>query len=246
MGSGRESEAAIPRSVNNRQPSAAAIAPCGCRRHPKASPGGRRRRDRIAAVLGERFERLARASPPGRSRGHRRLPLGLRRCRASPCAAGTMNTSTPACATADAFCRSPPMGPTVPSRSIVPVTAMAPPPVSSPSVSSSISVSVNASPADGPPIEAVSIESSNGSSTAAVSNGKKPTIVRVGSSGDAVSSTSTSSSPCSGRCDLHGHHVARLTCRRARATGRRPSRSPRRRCSGSGRPGRAPHRTGST
>ena len=82
-----------------------------------------------------------------------------------------MNVSTPVWATADAFCRSPPIGPTVPSSAIVPVTATPPGGVSSPGVSSSISVSVNASPADGPPIDCVSIDSSNGSSTVAVSNG---------------------------------------------------------------------------
>ena len=48
----------------------------------------------------------------------------------------------------------PPIAPTVPSSPIVPVTAMFWPPVSSPGVNSSIRVSVNANPADGPPIAA--------------------------------------------------------------------------------------------
>ena len=120
----------------------------------------------------------------------------------SPCAAGTRNTSTPAWATADAFWRRPPIAPTVPSSSIVPVIAMFWPPVSSPGVSSSIRVSVNASPADGPPMRPVSMSSSNGNSTRCVSNGRKPTIVRSGSSGADVSSTVTVSSPTSGRSSL--------------------------------------------
>ena len=120
----------------------------------------------------------------------------------SPCAAGTRNTSTPAWATADAFWRRPPIAPTVPSSSIVPVMAMFWPPVSSSGVNSSIKVSVNASPADGPPMRPVSMSSSNGNSTRCVSKGRKPTIVRSGSSGDDVSSTVNVSSPTSGRSSL--------------------------------------------
>ena len=69
----------------------------------------------------------------------------------------------------------------------------------SPADSSSISVNVNASPADGPPMLPVSMSISNGSSTVAVSNGTNPMIARDGSSGEAISSTSTVRRPSPGR-----------------------------------------------
>ena len=98
--------------------------------------------------------------------------ISLARCScSSPWAAGTMKYSTPTCCTADTFCASPPIAPTEPSRLISPVTATSAPPVRLPADSSSISVSVNARPADGPPMRPVSIVISNGSWTLAVSNG---------------------------------------------------------------------------
>ena len=91
------------------------------------------------------------------------------------------------------------MAPTVPSRLISPVTATSLPPVRLPGDSSSIRVSVNASPADGPPMLPVSMSISKGSSTVAVSNGTNPMIARVGSSGEAISSTETVLRPSPGR-----------------------------------------------
>ncbi len=70
----------------------------------------------------------------------------------------------PALRTAAAFWPVPPTGPTVPSGEIVPVTATASPPVSSPGVRSSRMPSVNARPADGPPTSPVSISTSTGKS----------------------------------------------------------------------------------
>ena len=65
---------------------------------------------------------------------------------------GTRKYLAPAWRTAEAFDCRPPIAPTLPSTSIVPVTATFLPPVRSPGASWSISVSVNASPADGPPM----------------------------------------------------------------------------------------------
>ena len=98
---------------------------------------------------------------------------------------------TPTWRTADTFCGRPPMAPTVPSRSIVPVTATSVPPVRLPGESSSISVSVNASPADGPPMLPVSMSISNGRSTDRGVERDEPDDRRVpGRPATAISSTS--------------------------------------------------------
>ena len=75
---------------------------------------------------------------------------------------------------------------------IVPVTATRLPPSRSPSDSWSINVSVNANPADGPPIDSVSIVivTSSGRLTVAVSLGRNPMIVLPGSCGESINSIS--------------------------------------------------------
>jgi len=77
---------------------------------------------------------------------------------------GTRNSFAPARRAVTAFCGAPPMGPTLPSAWIVPVTATFLPPVRSPGVSSSRIVRVNASPADGPLTRPVSIATFTGKS----------------------------------------------------------------------------------
>ncbi|CAB4975214.1 unannotated protein [freshwater metagenome] len=64
--------------------------------------------------------------------------------------------------------------------------------VISPSVRLSISAKANESPADGPPMAAVSKSTANGRSTVLVSRAVNPIKVRVSSSGLATNSTSTS------------------------------------------------------
>ena len=127
------------------------------------------------------------------------ISLALARS-ASDCPAGTMKWSIPAWRTADTFCGSPPIGPTVPSSWIVPVTATSTPPSRSPSVSSSSSVSVNASPALGPPISpGVEGDLERQAHRPRVERERTRASARPGSSGDSISSTSTSTSPTSGR-----------------------------------------------
>src|SRR2546429_185256 len=77
---------------------------------------------------------------------------------------GTRNSFAPARRAVTAFCWAPPMGPTLPSARIVPVTATFLRPVRSPGVSSSRIVRVNASPADGPLTRPVSISTFTGKS----------------------------------------------------------------------------------
>ena len=120
-----------------------------------------------------------------------------------------MKSSTPTWRTADTFWASPPIAPTVPSRAIVPVTAT--------SAAGEVALrelvdqrererQAGRRAADAP----VSMSISNGSSTLAGSNGRKPTIVRVGSSGEAISSTSTGPPSRAGPVDLHLDGVAWL------------------------------------
>ena len=106
----------------------------------------------------------------------------------SPCAVGTRKYLAPDCSTSDAFDDRPPIAPTSELMLIVPVAAMRLPPRRSPRDSWSISVSVNANPADGPPMDVVSMEifTFSGRLTVAVSLGMKPMIVRSGSSGAAI------------------------------------------------------------
>ena len=82
-----------------------------------------------------------------------------------------------------AFCAPPPIGPTVPSRFIVPVTATRWPPVSSPGVSTSSTARVKASPAEGPPTVPESMVTSIGKSAPTMrSSGAMPMMARSGSS----------------------------------------------------------------
>ena len=80
-----------------------------------------------------------------------------------------------------AFCAPPPIGPTVPSRLMVPVAATRCPPVSSPGVSTSSTARVKASPAEGPPTVPASIVTSNGRSAPTMrSSGAMPMMARSG------------------------------------------------------------------
>ena len=65
---------------------------------------------------------------------------------------GTKNKSIPASRAVIVFCSTPPIGPILPSKSIVPVVAICNPPVSSPGVRTSNTASVSANPAELPPI----------------------------------------------------------------------------------------------
>ena len=92
-----------------------------------------------------------------------------------------------------AFCAPPPIGPTVPSRFMVPVTATRCPPVSSPGVSTSSTARVKASPAEGPPTVPESMVTSIGKSAPTMrSSGAMPMMARSGSSAAATVVTSTS------------------------------------------------------
>ena len=111
----------------------------------------------------------------------RSLPLAAS-CASAISDVGTRNTLAPVRITAMVFCFSPPIGPTAPPGLIVPVAATSTPPVRSPGVSVSSSASVNARPADGPPIWPESMSTLNGNWNVIVSGGEgfgtKPMMAR--------------------------------------------------------------------
>ncbi len=79
-------------------------------------------------------------------------PSGMCPAASVQCSAGIRNKVAPAARAPASFCRMPPIGPTVPSGSIVPVPAMCSPAARSSSVSLSTMPVANMSPALGPPM----------------------------------------------------------------------------------------------
>ena len=150
----------------------------------------------VVPAVGRAARRCRRARPvPSALRRGWPRPRSSGRCPWPPPAprrpptSGTRKTLAPVRMTAIVFCFRPPIGPTVPLGSIVPVAATSTPPVRSPGVSVSSSDSVKARPADGPPIWPESICTSNGNWNLIVSGGDgfgtKPMMARP--SFDAIS-----------------------------------------------------------